>query len=84
MGRKIFFRFDDFPQFSAELKKFSWEDLYGKRSVDLRSFDGSSLIPVSVTFDGEHILPLSSTSLQYLDSSGFCFSSSLVSTLLHF
>jgi hypothetical protein len=62
----------------VSLKKFSWTDIYGSRKIEKRSEKGELLQSVFITLDGEHILPLKSISMQYLNEKGEYLSRSLI------
>ncbi len=52
------------------LRKFTAEDIYGKKIVEKRTASGEILSHLSVTVDGSYFLTAKSMSLQYLNENG--------------
>ena len=70
MSRKLNINIPGNLDIVVKFKKFSWSDIYGSRKTVYRTEDGSILSLVSLTLDGEHMLPLGSVSQQYINNAG--------------
>lgn len=57
------------------LRKFTQEDLYGKKIMEKRTAEGEVLSQIFVTLDGSHFLTPKSTSSHYVDENGLYVSS---------
>lgn len=76
MSRKLNISIKGDQEFIVKLKKFTWSDIYGDRKTEYRSEDGKLLLLISLTLDGEHLLPLGSMSQQYINDDGVYLSKS--------
>ena len=54
----------------VSLRKFTPEDIYGKKTLEKRTVTGEILSHLSVTIDGSYFLTSGSTSSQYVDENG--------------
>jgi hypothetical protein len=54
----------------VSLRKFTPEDIYGKKTLEQRTATGEILSHISVTIDGSNFLTSGSTSSQYVDENG--------------
>lgn len=71
MPRKFKLAFmENSPPQEVFMRKFTREDIYGKRTIERRTEEEKSLHPIFVTLDGRHFLVSGSTSSQYVDING--------------
>ncbi len=71
MPRKLFIiPMEGAAPIEVTLRKFTKEDIYGKKTLEKRTANGEPLSHLSVTIDGSYFLVAKSTSSQYFDENG--------------